>query len=124
MLNRTRNLRRKEADRKKTEFRREEVQGNAGATPAEEADISVEAGNASKTNDSVLTAKPKLEAKKKVYTIEANVSLQPDLKVEIEAPVGDPADTARQERLRKQKEKQVCTVSCSSTFPTTSGCTL
>ena len=107
MLDRTRNLRRKEADRKKTEFRREEVQGNAGAAAdaAEEADIFVEAGNASKTNDSVLTAKPKLEAKKKVYSIEANVSLQPDLKVESEAP--DPADTARQERLRKQKEKQV-----------------
>ena len=63
---------------------------------------------------SVLTAKPKLEAKKKVYSIEANVTLQPDLKVESEAAVGDPADMARQERLRKQKEKQVCTSSTPS----------
>lgn len=73
----------------------------------------VEAGNTSKTNDqsllttNVLSSKPKLEAKKKVYSIEANVSLPPDLKAESEVG-GDPADAARQERLRKQKEKQVC----------------
>ena len=56
--------------------------------------------------------------------MEANVSVKPDLKQASEGVVGDPEDAARQERLRKQKEKQVCTVSCSSNFQTTSGSTL
>ena len=39
------------------------------------------------------------------------MTVQPDVKVESEVAAGHPADIARQERLRKQKEKQVCTSS-------------
>lgn len=108
-IDRARNLRRKEAEKEETEVRRDEKQGNAGAGKEEgKSDLSVEADNTNKTITSVLSKNTKLEAKKKVYSIEANMSVQPDLKVVREGVGGDPSDAARQERLRKQKEKQVC----------------
>ena len=61
--------------------------------------LPVEDGLQTEANDPI-TRKP--EVKKKIYSIiNDNVKLQPVLKVESDG------DSARQERLRKVKEKQV-----------------
>ena len=60
--------------------------------------LPVEDSLQTKANDPI-TKKP--EVKKKIYSINDNVKQQPVLKVESDG------DSARQERLRKVKEKQV-----------------
>ena len=66
------------------------------AVPSEDVKTKV-----SEANDSL--SKP--EVKKKIYSLNDNVKPQPDYKVGSDG--GDPADFAKQERLRKVREKQV-----------------
>ena len=92
---RTRNLRRKEADKKKSEFTKESVKVK---TPIAGDDSKVD--EEATTPEAVTAAPVKPEAKKKLYSFTA-----PTDPVKTSGPTD--GETEKQERLRKQKEKQV-----------------
>ena len=57
-----------------------------------------------KTSDSLLS---KPEVKKKIYSINDKVKTQSDLNANVGSEVGDPVDSAKQERLKKANEQKV-----------------